>query len=113
LVPVAEISDTTVGFDRTTKFALYARAGIQEYWILDLAGRRLIVHRQPEAGRYAGVVAYGESAVAPLAAPDKAMNVGEVLPGTVYCCDASRPGARLRASAFNQNIQKLGELDAT
>jgi Uma2 family endonuclease len=84
LVLVAEISDTTVGFDRTAKAALYARAGIQEYWILDLAGRRLIVHRQPEGGRYASVVAYGEGErVAPLAAPDQAVNISDVLASTV------------------------------
>src|ERR1019366_10329935 len=35
-------------FDLTVKAGLYARAGIVEYWVLDLTGRRLIVHREPE-----------------------------------------------------------------
>jgi hypothetical protein len=32
-----EISDTTLGFDLTTKAELYARAGIVEYWVVDVA----------------------------------------------------------------------------
>jgi Uma2 family endonuclease len=35
---VVEIADTTLQFDLTTKAALYARAGIAEYWVLDLRG---------------------------------------------------------------------------
>lgn len=67
---LVEISDSTLAFDLTRKAALYARAGIADYWVLDVAGRRLIVHRQPEGGRYLQVIAYAEhEAVAPLAAP--------------------------------------------
>src|SRR5580658_200838 len=49
---LVEISDTSLPFDLTTKAALYARAGIAEYWTLDVIGRRLIVHRNPEGGQY-------------------------------------------------------------
>jgi Uma2 family endonuclease len=68
---VVEVADTTLSFDLRTKAALYARAGIVEYWVLDVAGRRMIVHREPQQdGRYASVVAYGaDESVAPLAAP--------------------------------------------
>jgi Uma2 family endonuclease len=48
---VVEISDTTLSFDLTKKAALYARAGIVEYWALDVAARRLVVHREPTEGR--------------------------------------------------------------
>lgn len=66
---VVEISDTTLTFDLTTKAALYARAGIVEYWVLDVTGRRLFVHRNPASGKYGTVTVYGEhEAVAPLAA---------------------------------------------
>jgi Uma2 family endonuclease len=68
---VVEISDTTLFFDLHTKAAQYARAAIVEYWVLDVTRRRLIVHRNPVAGKYASVVVYGENeSVAPLAAPD-------------------------------------------
>jgi len=76
---VVEVADSTLWFDLTTKAALYARAGIVEYWVLDVAGRRLIVHRDPQAGRYRSVVAYGEhESVAPLGAPESFLRVGDV-----------------------------------
>jgi Uma2 family endonuclease len=40
---VVEISDTTLRFDQTTKLALYARHGIEEYWVVDVAGERINV----------------------------------------------------------------------
>src|SRR5580704_2019152 len=67
---VVEVSDTSLNFDLTTKAVLYARAGIPEYWVLDVSGRRLIVHRHPQSGKYTEVLIYSEQeAVAPLAAP--------------------------------------------
>jgi Uma2 family endonuclease len=78
---VVEVSDTSLVFDLTTKAALYARAGIAEYWVLDIQGRRLVVHREPKAGQYSAIVAYGEDeAVAPLAAPEKPFRVADVFP---------------------------------
>ena len=44
---VIEVSDTTLAFDRSEKASLYARAGIQEYWVLDLVLRQLHVYRSP------------------------------------------------------------------
>jgi Uma2 family endonuclease len=78
---VVEVSDSTLSFDLRTKAALYARAQIVEYWVLDIAGRRLIVHRNPEAGRYTSVVAYGaEETASPLAAPESCLRIKDVLP---------------------------------
>ena len=79
---VVEVSESTLGFDLTTKASLYARAGIIEYWVLDITGRWMIVHRDPQAGRYIFVAAYGEDErVAPLAAPDSFLRVRDVFPG--------------------------------
>jgi Uma2 family endonuclease len=81
LALVVEISDTSLAFDLTSKAALYARAGIAEYWILDVIGRRLLVHRQPIDGQYGSVVSYNEQeSVAPLAAPDSNFPVKTVFP---------------------------------
>ena len=52
---VVEISDHTYSFDRTIKAALYARAGIREYWLLDVRkvdAPRFLVHREPKDGQY-------------------------------------------------------------
>ncbi|MGE3976730.1 MAG: Uma2 family endonuclease [Nitrospira sp.] len=46
---IVEVSDTTIALDRDRKRAIYARAGIQEYWIVNLAERCLEVYRDPVA----------------------------------------------------------------
>jgi len=67
---VVEIADSTLTFDLTTKAALYARAGIVEYWVLDVTGRRLFSHRNPVSGRYSEVAIYNEhEPIVPIAAP--------------------------------------------
>jgi Uma2 family endonuclease len=35
-------------YDRATKAALYAKAGIDEYWIVNLRDNQVEVHRQPQ-----------------------------------------------------------------
>jgi Uma2 family endonuclease len=80
---VVEIADTSLSFDLTVKAALYARAGVPEYWVLDVAGRRLLVHRNPQSGVYAEVAAYSEHEdVSPLAAPQAKFHVVDAFPGT-------------------------------
>jgi Uma2 family endonuclease len=87
-VLVIEVSDTTLRYDRTTKAGIYARANIPEYWIVDLTGRVLIVHRQPASipGRtlehgYESVVEYAEAeSVSPLTIPDASVLVSDLLP---------------------------------
>ncbi|MBV8903497.1 MAG: Uma2 family endonuclease [Acidobacteriia bacterium] len=78
---VVEISDSTVGFDLTTKAGLYARAGITDYWVFDIGARRLLIHRDPHHGKYQSITAYSEhESVAPLAAPESRFRVGDAFP---------------------------------
>ena len=49
---VIEIAISSVNLDRE-KAALYAAAGVEEYWIVLPAERRVEVHRQPQAHGYA------------------------------------------------------------
>jgi Putative restriction endonuclease len=77
---VVEIADSTLGFDLTTKANLCARAAIAEYWVLHISGRRPIVHREPGAGLYRSVTAYGEEeSVMSLASPASQFRIGAVL----------------------------------
>ena len=46
---IVEIAETSYRIDREDKASLYARAGVPEYWIVDLARETLEVHRGPEA----------------------------------------------------------------
>lgn len=76
---VIEVSDTSLGFDTNEKRRLYAEAGIREYWVVDINGRRLLVFRDPVAGDYASTrhFAPGDS-LAPLAKPTANIAVSEL-----------------------------------
>jgi Uma2 family endonuclease len=45
---VIEVAGESLRFDRRSKAALYARAGIPEYWIVNLADASIEVHRDPD-----------------------------------------------------------------
>jgi Uma2 family endonuclease len=47
-----EIADETLALDLGQKARLYASVGIAEYWVLDVAGKALIVHTEPAENRY-------------------------------------------------------------
>lgn len=53
-VLVVEVAGESLRLDRQSKAALYARAGIPEYWIANLAEATVEVHRGPDpaAGAY-------------------------------------------------------------
>jgi Uma2 family endonuclease len=57
---------------------LYARAGVPEYWVLDVPGRRLIVHRDLVQGQFEQIEALPESAV--VSAGGMQIPVSELLP---------------------------------
>lgn len=78
---LVEVSDTTLRDDRKRKVPLYARAGISEVWILDLNGRRLIVHTEPEGDEYRLVrTLLPDESVAPSFHPESAVLVRDLLP---------------------------------
>ena len=78
---VVEIADTTLRQDLTTKARLYARAGISEYWVLDVRNRRLHVFREPAAsGTYSVSFELDEAAsVSTLERPDQSVAVADLL----------------------------------
>lgn len=49
---LVEVADTSLETDRGAKLELYARAGIREFWIVDLTTDGVFVYRNPEGGRY-------------------------------------------------------------
>lgn len=50
-----EVADTSLAYDYDRKLPLYARFGIPEVWLIDIAGRTVMIHRDPKAeqARYA------------------------------------------------------------
>ena len=55
---VAEVSDSTLPEDQGSKADLYARGGIEPYWILNLVDRQMEVMTQPTATGYAQQAVY-------------------------------------------------------
>ncbi len=65
-----EVSATTQDYDLGAKAALYASAGVAEYWVLDVKGRCLVVHQGPTGDHYSSIISYAaDEPVAPMAAP--------------------------------------------
>jgi Uma2 family endonuclease len=61
ILPLIEISDTTLTRDRGSKKIAYAKAGIGEYWIVNLTDKQIEVYRDPDtaAGEYPQPTVYG------------------------------------------------------
>jgi len=77
---LVEVAETSAEYDRTIKLPLYARSGIPEVWLVDLAAAAVEVHRRPTPEGYQEVqrVRRGER-LAPHTFPDLDLVVAEVL----------------------------------
>ncbi len=80
---VIEVADTSLEYDRRQKTALYARAGIGEYWLVSIENETVEIRREPDsaAGTY-GVeytVRRGDT-ISPLALSHIAVLVNDLLP---------------------------------
>jgi Uma2 family endonuclease len=78
---IVEVSDTTLELDRRRKSAIYARAGIRDFWIVNLIDRCVEVFRDPEQDnyRYQCTLNPGEK-IAPLSAPESVISISNLLP---------------------------------
>ena len=75
-----EIADASLDHDRRRKVPLFARHRVPEVWLVSLPEGRLEVHRDPHGMRYRDVSLLAEGGrVAPLCAPDVAVDVGDAL----------------------------------
>ena len=52
LFMVVEVADTSLRNDLGRKLRAYAASVVPHYWVIDLKGRRVLVHEQPLDGRY-------------------------------------------------------------
>jgi Uma2 family endonuclease len=77
-----EVSDSSFAYDQSTKRALYARYGVEEYWVVDVQGERVFVYREPAGEGYARVVECTTAdIVSPRAVPAVQIQVGTLFPG--------------------------------
>lgn len=76
-----EVSDSTLCYDLGQKAAIYATAGISEYWVIDINSRQIHVHRQPTNGAYTSILVLTEQdSVSPLTAPQAVLQIAAILP---------------------------------
>ena len=73
---LVEVSSTTLEQDTTAKLALYASAGVPEYWIVDVAGQRITQLWSPDGS------SYGQSAEMAFGMPLVAATVDRIAIGT-------------------------------
>ena len=84
---VVEVSESSLALDREHKGSLYARAGVADYWIVNLVDGALDVYRAPSSDttasfgwRYGTVEVLGRAAsVSPLALPGVHIRVADLL----------------------------------
>ena len=75
-----EVADTSLGYDRERKLPACGRAGIPEVWIVNLEDRTVEVYREPHLTGYAATaILRGGDKATPLAFPDAALNVAELM----------------------------------
>ena len=80
---VIEVANSSLSFDRKRKAELYGRCGIPDYWILNVADRRLEVRRQPQPSGGYGTLQLLEAhqEIEPLALPGIRLRVRDLLGG--------------------------------
>lgn len=79
---VIEVSDSSLQFDLKRKAAVYARARVPEYWVLDVKKKVLVVHRSPAGSSYRSVKKLSDlSAVKPSSVPGLTLDLRQVFLG--------------------------------
>jgi Uma2 family endonuclease len=77
---VAEVASSSVHKDRRIKGELSARAGIPEYWLINLQNDVVEVHTQPSASGYTSIAqARSGDSLNPHAFADLAISVSALL----------------------------------
>jgi Uma2 family endonuclease len=75
---VIEVSDTTFYKDTHEKLQAYQAAGVPEYWVVDVRGRRVLRHLLPSYTPQA----FSEGPLSPQAYPDVSIDVGALFAGS-------------------------------
>ncbi len=85
---IIEVADSSLTFDGRHKSSLYARGGVEDYWIVSVADRSVEIHRDPVRDasapywwRYRSVERFTAPAiVVPLALPSVEIPVADLVP---------------------------------
>jgi len=76
---VVEVAQSSLAYDRDIKVGVYARHGIPETWLIDVASRTTHVFRKPTAGGYRdAVAATAADTIAPQLLPDMTIALADL-----------------------------------
>ena len=74
-----EVADSSLRYDTGEKRTLYAGHRIADYWVVDIPGRQILVHRDPAAGQYQTQTSHGiTDQIAPLANPSALLSIADL-----------------------------------
>ncbi|MEM9135790.1 MAG: Uma2 family endonuclease [Cyanobacteria bacterium P01_F01_bin.42] len=76
---VIEYSNTSLEKDLTVKSQVYAEVGIEEYWVVNLKARELVLFRCPVDGEYQTRQTLDDGAVSPQAFPGVEVRVSVLI----------------------------------
>ena len=76
---VIEVADTSLRYDRTVKPPLYAGTQVPEYWSIDVNGRSIRVHTDPEGDAYRTQATVDGGTLTPIAADTGPLDVDALL----------------------------------
>lgn len=76
---LVEIADTTLTYDLETKRRVYAAAGIQEYWVINIANRQLTVFKDLQENEFSTREVLQEGLIYPSAFPDVAIAIDQLV----------------------------------
>ena len=77
---VVEVAHPTIDFEVGPKVRAYQAAGVPEYWVVDVQGRRVLRHLAP--GYAPEAFAAGGPPLSPRAYPDVSIDVGALIAGS-------------------------------
>jgi Uma2 family endonuclease len=76
---LAEVSETSLAYDRSVKLPLYAKFRVAEVWIVDLVGLAVEVYREPKDGAYASRERLVQGSLSPIGVVGVTVDVAGIL----------------------------------
>ncbi len=77
---LVEVADSSIGYDRAYKIPLYAKAGVEEVWLVDVQARTVTIYNQPSPGGYKVTTqAQGNQAIVSQSIPTISVNVSDII----------------------------------
>jgi len=76
---IIEVSDSSLAYDQHTKLPMYAKAGIEEAWILNVPQKQLEIYREPGHSGYQSKTVLQDGEIAPALFPDALVQVDKLV----------------------------------